>query len=77
MFSVSVLNNIPYIWEKIPKWQIEIFYSENWQDHDQQNETKNKHRTDNTTLKTKAGITRTLQKPGWVQVLRKSKQLLQ
>ena len=30
----------------------------------QQNKTKDKHRTHETTLKTKAGITRTLQKPG-------------
>ena len=32
--------------------------------HGQQNETKDKHRTHNTTLKTKAGETRTLLKPG-------------
>ena len=38
--------------------------SEDRQDHGQQNETKDKHRTQNTTLKTKAGVTRTLQKPG-------------
>ena len=38
--------------------------SEDRQDHGQQNETKDKHRTHNTTLKTKAGVTRTLQKPG-------------
>ena len=61
---------------KIPKGQIEIVKSEDRQDHGQQNETKDKYRTHNTTLKTKAGITRTLQKPGWVQVLRKGKQLL-
>ena len=35
--------------------------SEDRQDHGQQNEDK--HRTHNTTLKTKAGVTRTLQKP--------------
>ena len=35
--------------------------SEDRQDHDQQNETKDKHRTHNTTLKTKPGVTRTLQ----------------
>ena len=33
-----------------------------WQDHGQQNETKNKNRTQNTTLKTKVGFTQTLQK---------------
>ena len=49
---------------KIPNGQTEIVKSEDRQDHGQQNETKDKHRTDNTTLKTKAGITRTLQKPG-------------
>ena len=38
--------------------------SEDRQDHGQQNETKDKHRAHNTTLKTKAGVTRTLQKPG-------------
>ena len=38
--------------------------SEDRQDHGQQNETKDKHTTHNTTLKTKAGVTRTLQKPG-------------
>ena len=41
-----------------------IVKSEDRQDHGQQNETKDKHRTHNTTLKTKAGVTRTLQKPG-------------
>ena len=49
---------------------------EDRQDHGQQNETKDKHRAHNITLKTKAGVTRTLQKPVWVQVLRKGKQLL-
>ena len=48
---------------KIPKGQTEIVKSEDRQDHGQQNETKDKHTTHNTTLKTKAGITRTLQKP--------------
>ena len=38
--------------------------SEDRKDHGQQNETKDKHRTHNTSLKTKAGVTRTLQKPG-------------
>ena len=38
--------------------------SEDRQDHGQQNETKDKHRTHNTTLQTKAGVTRSLQKPG-------------
>ena len=32
---------------------------------------KDKHRTHTTTLKTKAGVTQTLQKSGSVQVLRK------
>ena len=49
---------------KIPKGQTEIVNSVNRQDHGQQNETKDKHKTHNTTLKTKAGVTRTLQKPG-------------
>ena len=39
---------------KIPKGQKEIVKSEDRQDHGQQNETKDKHRTHNTTLKTKA-----------------------
>ena len=49
---------------KIPKGQTEIVRSEDRQDHGQQNETKDKHRTHNTTLKTKDGVTRTLPKPG-------------
>ena len=49
---------------KIPKGQTGIVMSEDRQDHGQQNEMKDKHRTHNTTLKTKAGVTRTLQKPG-------------
>ena len=48
----------------IPNGQTEIVKSEDRQDHSQQNETKDKHRKHNTTLKTKAGVTRTLQKPG-------------
>ena len=44
--------------------ETEIVQSEDKQDHGQQNKTKDKHRTHNTTLKTKAGVTRTLQKPG-------------
>ena len=47
-----------------PKGRTEIVKSEDRHDQCQQNETKDKHRTHNTTLKTKAGITRTLQKPG-------------
>ena len=47
---------------KIAKGQAEIVKSEDRQDHGQQKETKDK-RTHNTTLKTKAGVTRTLQKP--------------
>ena len=60
---------------KIPKGQKEIVKSDR-QEHGQQNKTKNKHRTHDTTLKTKAGITRTLQKLGWDRVLWKVKQLL-
>ena len=41
----------------MPKGQKEIILSEDRQDHGQQNETKNKHTTHNTTLKTKAGVT--------------------
>ena len=44
--------------------QTEMVKSEDRQDDGLQNETKDKHRTHNTTLKTKAGVTRTLQKPG-------------
>ena len=44
---------------KIPKGQTEIVKSEDRQDHGQQNETKDKHRKHNNTLKTKAGVTRT------------------
>ena len=56
--------------------QTEIVKSEDRQDHGQQNETKEKHRTHNNILKTKARVTRTLQKPGWVQVLWERKLLL-
>ena len=45
---------------KTPKGQTEIDKSEDRQDHGQQNETKDKHRTHNTTLTTKAGVTRAL-----------------
>ena len=49
---------------KIPKEQTEIVKLEDRQDHDQQNKMIDKHRTYDTTLKTKAGATRTLQKRG-------------
>ena len=49
---------------KIPKGHTEIVKSEDRQDHGQQNETKDKHIKHNTTLETKAGVTRTLKKPG-------------
>ena len=49
---------------KIPKGQTEIVQWEDRQDRGQQYETKDKHRKHNTTLKTKAGSTGTLQKPG-------------
>ena len=42
----------------------EIVKSEDRQDNGQQNKTKDKHRTHSTTIKTKAGVTGTLQKPG-------------
>ena len=45
---------------KIPKGRIEIVKSEDRQDHGQQNKTKDKHRTHDITLKTEAGVTRTL-----------------
>ena len=61
---------------KIPKGQKVIVKSGDRQDYDQQNDTKDKHRTHNTTVKSNAGITRTLKKPGRVQVLQKGKQLL-
>ena len=48
----------------IAKGQTEIIKSEDRQDHGQQNETKDKQRTHNTTLKYKAGVTRTLQNQG-------------
>ena len=48
--------------------QKEIVKSEDRQYHGQQNNTKDKHRTYNTTLKTKAWVTLTLQNLGWVQV---------
>ena len=49
---------------KIPKGQTEIVKSEDRQDDGHQNERKDKHRTHNTTLKTKPGVTRTLQNQG-------------
>ena len=49
---------------KIQKGQTEIVKSQDRQDHGRQNETKNKHRTHNTTLETKAEVKRTLQKLG-------------
>ena len=47
---------------KIPKGQTEIVKSEDRQEYVQQNETKDKHRSHNITLKTKVRVTRTLQK---------------
>ena len=61
---------------KIQKEQTEIVKSEDRQDYGRQNLTNVKHRTHDTTLITKARVTRTLQKQGWVQVLRKVEQLL-
>ena len=49
---------------KISKGQTEIVKSEDRQYYGQQNETKDKYRTRNITLKTQAGVTPTLQKPG-------------
>ena len=46
---------------KISKGQTEIVKSEDRQEYGQQNEMKDKPRTHNTTLKTKAGVTRKLQ----------------
>ena len=43
--------------------QTEIFKSEDRQDHGLQNETKDKHVAHNITLRTKAEVTQTLQKP--------------
>ena len=51
---------------KIPKGQTEIVQSEDRQDHGQQK--KDKQRTHNTTRKTKARVTRTLQKPGNIEI---------
>ena len=42
---------------KIPNGQKEIVKSEDRQDHGQQNETIDKHRTHNATLKTNAAVT--------------------
>ena len=63
--KMFILRNL-----KTPKGHTEIVKSEDRQDHGQQNETKDKYRTHNTTLKTKARVTRILQKLGSVQVLR-------
>ena len=49
---------------KIPKGQTEIVKSEDRQDRGQQNKTKAKQSMHTTTLKTKARVTRTLQKQG-------------
>ena len=46
----------------MPYDQTDIVKSENTKSC-QANEAKDKHRTQNTTLKTKAGVARTLQKP--------------
>ena len=58
---------ITEVWKyssKIPKVQTFIVRSEDRQDHGQQNETRDEHRIHNTTLKTKAGVTRSLKTPG-------------
>ena len=49
---------------KITKVQTKNVKSKDIQDHDQQNEMKDKHRIHNITLKTKAVVTLTLQNPG-------------
>ena len=49
---------------KIPKGQTELVKSEDKQDNGHQKETKDKHKAHTITFKTKAGVTRTLQKPG-------------
>ena len=49
---------------KIPKGQTKIVKLEDRQDHGKQNETKDNHRTHNTSLKAKSGQTRTLQSHG-------------
>ena len=59
-FEILLRNFNERNW-KIPKGQREILKSKEKQDHSQQNETKDNHRTYNTTLKTKAIATRTLQ----------------
>ena len=46
------------------KGTTEIVNSKDRQYHGQQNKTKEKHRTHNTTLEIKAGVKRTLQTPG-------------
>ena len=51
--SISYLQTSSKRNSKIPKGQTEIVKSEDGQDHGQQNETKDKHRTHNTTLKLK------------------------
>ena len=56
---------------KILKGQTEIVKTEVKQDHDQQNETKDKNKIRTSTLKTKAGVTRSKQKSGCVQLLLK------
>ena len=61
-------------YSKIPKGQTEIVKSEKTMAN--RTKKKIKHRTHNTTLIPKGGVTRTLQKPGWFHVLRSSKQLL-
>ena len=53
----TVISHVFIRNSKIPKGQTEIVKSEDRKDYGQENETKDKHRTHNTTLKTKAGVT--------------------
>ena len=64
LFVIFIVLCISIRNSKILKGQTEIVKLGDRQDHGQQNEMKDKHRTPNTTLKTKAGVTRNLQLPG-------------
>ena len=50
--AIMMLKFLSYKWNsKIQKGQTEVVKSKDRQDHGQQNETKDKHRTHNTTMK--------------------------
>ena len=64
MLKIDGFIHFCNVWNsKISMWKTEIVNSEDRQNHGKQIKTKDKHRTHDTTLNSKARVTGTLQKP--------------